>query len=455
MRFENCLKNFVASFVLAASACAAFGGVAPTGEVWFGGQGPASGTYSGLPDNRVGHINTDGSDPMVVVVDPSSANCETVGVDSSNNLYFGLWSDGTLRSGSVAGGQLQSIQITDTALDDEANAFAVDPTHHIIYLGLWGADTNGADLIEVFYNPTNGQMISPYNYRTGKITNEVGVLLSEASTSNNFVLPRQMWVTPGGGQIYYVDDDNGDPNNATLGGEQLNGVYVVSTTGTNPQPKMLTLSSQFPGNDTNGYIVGLAVNTSQNLIYFATAGPAPGVDTASNAIWSIPITGNTNATVMPMPPGVLLMYPNFYGGCMALDTNAQVLYISDQGQGTILQLSLSADGTSFSGGTTNFYTLDSDHLNDASGFPSAFTQGLAFVPTVIPTPPARLTIVQQGQNVVLSWPFADSGYNLQVASELAPDAWTNYPGASSINGSTISVTNAINGAQQFFRLSQQ
>lgn len=454
MRFENCLKNFLASFVLAASACAALANAGPTGQVWFGGQGPTSGTASGFSDDRVGRVNTDGSDPTIVVVDPNSANCETVGVDSSNNLYFGFWSDGTLRSGSVAGGQLQSIQITDVALDDEVNAFAVDPTNHIIYVGLWGADPSGADLIEVTYNPTNGEMVSPYNPVTGKITNQAGVLLSEASTSNNFVLPRQMWVTPGGGQIYYVDNDNGDPNDATLGGEQLNGVYVVSTTVTNPQPKMLSSNLQFPGDESSGYIVGLAVNTSQNLIYFATAGPQPGVDTASNAIWLMPITGGV-ATVMPMPPGVSLVYPNFYGGCMALDTNAQVLYVSDEGQGTILQLSLSANGTNFTSGTTNFYTLDSYHLNDGgNGFPSAFVQGLDFVPTVIPAPVAQLTIALQGPNVVLSWPLGDSSYNLQVASVLAPGAWTPYPGAPSINGTTISVTNANNGAQQFFRLSQ-
>jgi hypothetical protein len=138
-----------------------------------------------------------------------------------------------------------------------------------------------------------------------------------------------------------------------------------------------------------------------------------------------------------------------------LDTNAQVLYVSDEGQGTVLQLSLSANGTGFSGGTTNFFTLDPDHLNDgANGYPSAFTQGLDFVPVVVSTPPALLSIVRQGTDVVLSWPLADSSYALQVASVLATNAWMNYPGPLSINGSVISVTNAMSGGQEFFRLSQ-
>jgi hypothetical protein len=453
MRIENCRKNFVPLLLLAASVCAAQANPPVTGQLWFGGQGPATGTASGFSDNRAGHVNSDGSYPTTVVVDPGSTSCLGVGVDTAANLYFGFWSDGSLRSGNTTGGQLQQLQITDVSADDDALSFAVDPAHHLIYLGLWGNDPTGADLIKITYNPTNGQMVSPYDPVTGMITNAAGVLLSEVSTTNNFVLPRQMWVAPGGGELYYADNDNGDP--FTFAGVMLNGVYVVNTTVTNPQPKLLSLDSEFPGDETNGYIVGLAVNKPDSLIYFATtAGSAPGMGTGSNAIWCMPLAGGP-ATNMPMPAGVSLVYPNFNGGCLALDTNAQVLYVSDEGQGTVLQLSLSANGTGFSGGTTNFFTLDPDHLNDgANGYPSAFTQGLDFVPVVVSTPPALLSIVRQGTDVVLSWPLADSSYALQVASVLATNAWMNYPGPLSINGSVISVTNAMSGGQEFFRLSQ-
>jgi hypothetical protein len=454
MQIRNRLKNYVPSLIVALSACAALGDPGLTGQLWFGGQGSTTGTASGFTDNLVGHVNSDGTDPTLVAIDPGVNNCQAVGLDTADNLYFGLWSDGTLRSGYMTGGQLQSIQITDRGRNDVVEAFTVDPNHHIVYVGLWGFDPSGADLIEVMYNPTNGQMASPYDYSHGMITNETGVLLSETSTGYNFVLPRQMWVTPNGNQIYYVDNDNGDPEDATLDGEQLNGVYVVATTNANPQPEMLSLSLQFPGDETNGYIVGLAVNTPQKLIYFATTGPAPGVDTASNAIWSMPITGG-KATVMPMPEGVSLVYPNFVGGCLAVDTNAQVLYVSDEGQGTVIQLSLSANGTSFTSGTTNFYTLDTNHLSDAGGFPSAYVQGIDFVSTLLPTPPALLNIVLQGGNAILSWPLADSSYGLQISPDLFSGDWTAYLGTPSIIGTNLFVTNAMNGdTTQFFRLAQ-
>jgi hypothetical protein len=457
MRIEKCLKNFVCLLVLASSTALAH--ASTIASLWFGGQGPTNGTATGVSDDQVGYINTDGGGLTTVEVDPATNSYYSVGLDTNANLYFGLASDGTLRSGRLSGGQLQQLQIT--APGDLAYAFAVDPSNHIVYLGLWGSDSTGADLIEIPYNPTNGQMSSPYDPTTGSITNLNGVLLSQESTTNNFVMARQMWVAPGGNQIYYVDNDFGDPGDygyAGGPGVQLNGLYVVNTAVTNPQPEMLSLASQFPAGDENSQvnIVGLAVNPSKNLIYFATSGPAPGVDTASNTIWSMPITG-TNATAMPLPAGVSLVYPNSLGGCLALDSSAQVLYVSDQGRGTVMQLSLSANGLGFTGGTSNFFTLDAEHLTDgANGFPSAFVQGLDFafvsiVPIVPPSP--RLTITRQGSNAVVSWPLADSIYTLQFASVLATNAWTAYPGPFFTNGSVITVTNAIPTSTHFFRLS--
>jgi hypothetical protein len=381
-----------------------------------------------------------------------------VGLDTNANLYFGFASDGSLRSGLLSGGQLQQLQINDVPAKDLAYAFAVDPTHHIIYLGLWGDDASGADLIKITYNPTNGQMSSPYDPTTGSITNAGGVLLSEESTTNNFVMARQMWVAPGGGQIYYVDNDFGDISG--FAGVQLNGVYVVNTTVPNPQPVLLSLASQFPGDDSQGSIVGLAVNQQENLIYFATASPAPGVDAATNTIWSMPITGGA-ATAMAMPAGLSLVYPNSAGGCLALDSAAQVLYVSDEGRGTVMQLSLSANGANFTAGTANFFTLDGDNLtNGVNGFPSAFVQGLDFADVTIVAPPPpppptnapKLTVTHQGNEVVISWPVGYPSYTLQFAPILAPNDWTVYPGPFVTNNGIITVT-ITSGNEGFFRLS--
>jgi hypothetical protein len=352
-------------------------------------------------------------------------------------------------------GLLNTIQITDVAASDLAYSMAVDPSHQIIYLGLWGNDASGADLIEIPYNPADGQMTSPYDPTNGSISDESGVLLSFESTDLGFVMARQMWVAPGGGQIYYVDDDFGDPGDFADNVHQ-NGVYAVDTAAANPQPQLLNLPSQFPNDYSEGYIVGLAVNTPLNLIYFATSGPAPGVGTASNTIWSMPITGGA-ATAMPLPEGFSLVFPNYAGGCMALDSKSQNLYVSDEGRGSVMKLALAANGLSFSGGDADFFTLDTDNLtNGPGGYPSAFVQGLAINstgPAVAPPPPqTRLTIMRQGSGVVVSWPMEYSNYTLQYSSGLVTNAWSAFPGPFGTNSATISTTNAISAKETFFRL---
>jgi hypothetical protein len=448
-------QNFV--FVALLAAAAAFvaqanGGI--TGQLWYGGQGSILGANNNISDDRVGYLNSDLS--YSNIVEATNVGFMCVGVDPAAGLYFGFCADGSLRSGSVNGGQLQQVQILDNSEGDVAYAFTVDTLNHLIYVGLWGDDSTGADLIKIPYNPANGAMSSPYDAVAGMITNAAGVLLSEQSTINHFVLPHQMWVTPDGTQIYYVDDDNADPYG--FAGVQLNGVYVVNTTVNNPQPTLLSNPSQFPPSDTNGYIVGLAVNQAQGLIYFATAaGTAPGTLVGTNAIWCMPIGGlttNNLATNMAMPAGVSLVYPNFAGGCLALDTNAQALYVSDEGQGTIMQLFLSTNGTSFTSGTTNFYTLDPDHLHDgANGYPSAYVQGIVFEPPVQAIASVKLSIALQGTNVVVSWPSSVSAFTLQYKPVLATNSWSTYPGPFGTNTTTISATNILGGSQGYFRLS--
>ncbi len=284
---------------------------------------------------------------------------------------------------------LQTIQITDRDANDLAYAMGIDPLRDILYIGLWGADPNGADMIEVTYDPITGTMVSPYDYATGQITDSSHVLMNFLNTDLTFVMPREIWVSPRGNEIYYVDNDFGDPGDFA-DQIQLNGVYVVNTTDSQPIPQQLSSADQFPGDNSQGYIIGLAVNTPKNLIYFATAGAAPGVGVASNTIWSMSIEGGT-ATAMPMPKGVSLVYPNDAGGCLALDANSQILYVSDEGQGRILRLPLSAKGTNFTSGSTLF-TLDANHLTDGPNhFPSAFVRGMTFTTTTVATPPPAST----------------------------------------------------------------
>jgi hypothetical protein len=637
MRIEKYLGRIVPLLILVLTVGLPHANAGTTGELWFGGQGPSTNTASGVSDNRIGYINTTGASFVTIETDPSTNSFYSVALDTNDNLYFALGSDGTLRSGqinvgpsvqtfsgeelsslyyigdpgdaqyvsgttgvaqlstkdaglavnadaptvfvqgpfgtlgsfsasytlvssnvpagtspywvlwvnapgdtnandefaiiqysvgaslndsskihvfdphnvlpsyigdtlatlnstsvgsftfadmivdwagveigdwvvndnigasadieslaisSVTANTLHSAQITDVPLNDLAYAFTIDTVKHLLYMGLWGADSSGADLIEIPYNPTTGVVSSPYDPTIGEITNQAGVLLSFQSTGLNFVMARQMWLAPGGTNLYYADNDFGDPGDFA-DQVKINGVYVVDTTANNPQPTLLTLPSQFPADNSQGYIIGMTVNPAKNLIYFATSGSVPGVGTASNTIWSMPITGGA-ATHMPMPAGVSLVYPNNAGGCLALDPSKQILYVSDEGSGTVIQLFLSATGTNFTSGSDTFFVLDSKHLKDnGNNFPSAFVQGMDFISVATGSPPpptTQLTIAREGTNVVVSWGLQYSSYALQSASVLVSNAWSDYPGPFFTNTSTIMVTNAISATNRFFRL---
>lgn len=74
---------------------------------------------------------------------------------------------------------------------------------------------------------------------------------------------------------------------------------------------------------------------------------------------------------------------------------------------------------------------------------------------LLPPPSPQLTITHAGANVVLSWPTNATGFALQSATNLVPPTvWsTNLPAPMVINGQNT-VTNPINGTQQFYRLVQ-
>ncbi len=67
----------------------------------------------------------------------------------------------------------------------------------------------------------------------------------------------------------------------------------------------------------------------------------------------------------------------------------------------------------------------------------------------------QLTIIQNGINVVLTWPTNVAGFNLEFATNLAsPVFWnTNSSGPVVIGGQNV-VTNPMTGSQMFFRLQQ-
>ncbi len=186
-----------------------------------------------------------------------------------------------------------------------------------------------------------------------------------------------MALSADGSTMYFAEDNDGDPG--SFWGFTTNGIYSMSTSGSvgggnAPTPTLLTTAGQFPSgtssaNYTNGYITALAVNNAQGIIYFTTDATGENVNTSQNAIYWISTSGGT-ATKMTLPGGVTLDYDAFFSSGVTFDPAGRQLYVSDVQRDAIIQLTLSADGHSFTSGTNTFRTVDT---NGDGAFTSSMT----------------------------------------------------------------------------------
>ncbi len=357
----------------------------PTGQLWFGGEGPTTGTSTGFSDDQIGHIDSDGNGRAVALVNTegTQAGFQAIGIDSAAGLYFTLV-DGALRSGHITttnqSGEASQIQETDMVFGsglnaDEVNALAVDPVHHVVYVGLWGQTTFNTTILKVTYNAATGSFTSPYNAATGaNIADTSHMLLNNPSSGGKYTNAVGMYYDVSTDKIYYIDQTNGA---SVSGWPVTNGLYVVSGTsgsvggGTAPTPVQLTTNAQFPATAGDGshYISGFAVDDAKGLIYFTVNTPSP----KSTTIYYMPIAGGT-ATSMSLPAGVTLTLAGFFGNgsnAMALDANGQKIYIGDNNNSHIIQLTLSADGHSFASGVNNFMVFDANNTITVGGTSNA------------------------------------------------------------------------------------
>jgi uncharacterized repeat protein (TIGR03803 family) len=115
-----------------------------------------------------------------------------------------------------------------------------------------------------------------------------------------------------------------------------------------------------------------------------------------------------------------------------------------------LPFATNSDGANPAGGLT----LSGNALYGTAGSGGTLSHGTVFsISLPVLRPP--LTITASGQNVVLSWPTAATGFALQVTTNFGPSSiWTtNFPTPVVANG-VNTVTNPMSGTQQFYRLSQ-
>jgi hypothetical protein len=79
--------------------------------------------------------------------------------------------------------------------------------------------------------------------------------------------------------------------------------------------------------------------------------------------------------------------------------------------------------------------------------------GLSGPVTVLGTP--KLAIAAAGKSIVLSWPAAAAGFNLEQTPVLSPvPNWTGVPGGPAVVGDRYTVTNTIASTNMFYRLAK-
>ncbi|GEM_PF-2166319 len=336
------------------------------GQLWYGLEDISNSGLDHIDSDDAGHAVSD------VPTTGGGANVDigSVGLDGANGLYFIYGRDGLLRDGHIendletnSASELSSVNMVfGTGFNaDVVNALAVDPLNHIVYIAHWGQTDALTGIFEVQYNPVTGALTSPFNATSDTITDSSHVLFHDDNTgkvngTTSFTDVTAMQYDMQNGNLYYVDESGTWAGSSTSGSAwaETNGIYVVSATGS-PTPTQLT-TSQFVGETNNAaYIIGLAINEAQGLIYFAVNNAG----TLTTKFYYMPIAGGT-ATQMTAPVSFGFVDADEFGGVnpLAFDANLRQLYISDQTNHSLAQFTLSADGHSFTSGNDTFQTAN-------------------------------------------------------------------------------------------------
>jgi uncharacterized repeat protein (TIGR03803 family) len=233
------------------------------------------------------------------------------------------------------------------------------------------------------------------------------------------------------------------------------GVFTVlySFTGTNDGAN--PLAALVKGGD--GYFYGTCQNGGRN-----NAGTVFKID-ANGALTSLYSFGPVQTTIgysvdvgWPQARLVRGSDGNFYG----TTSNFRPSWLVPDGFGTMFKISTNGMLTSlysFTGGNDGANPNGLVQGSDGSFYGTTSSGGVGgagtvFRLTIVPDP--QLTIIPSAANVVLTWPTNATGFTLQSTMNLSSPVWTAVSPAPIVVNGQNTVTNPINGTQQFFRLSQ-
>lgn len=298
--------------------------MAVNGQLWYLTQGSGG-------ETALVRVNDDGSQSTIVVSGAGNLGTafpQEVVLDPATGYYFVLSNSGTFGDTAVLlRGNINSsaaptvvVDFPDTVI---ANTMQIDPYTHKIYVGYQdGTGTTPANTgIRVYsYSPTTGA------------TTDNGFLVTSATDSRgqesgfDLLDPRDFALNAATNTLYYTE--------LLSGGAASVGLFRLDLSNPNATVQLVS-QAQFPDSGTNGYIVDVEVDTSNNMVYFTTESQSPspdlGFNASQNAIWWI--AGNaTNGTATKVTLIGFADSALFYPGDMTFDPASRQIYVeSEQG----------------------------------------------------------------------------------------------------------------------------
>ncbi len=223
---------------------------------------------------------------------------------------------------------------------------AIDLSNHVIYLPIQSGITSENGFLSIDYTET---------YVNGVQTVGLSKFHHLETTTGNAAPSFQTAAQYYNGNLYFLDYNQGEG-----GSNAENGIYRISTTGTNHAPVLIANPSEYGG--TASFLTFSALDKPDNRLFFNTlnynasteAVTNPQIYVLSNA--NTAASGDTNVTQLTFASN-LAAPPFQYIGALTYDANSSTLYV-----GNTIQTASKASSTGFDDSASRIYAL---HLNAA------------------------------------------------------------------------------------------